>query len=212
MIPIPFNIIYLYINDDLKLILEVSPWIYIPFFIVTLIITIRSLWKIRKRFNPVRLNIKLGGIGNVELSPSFEDIDIAHKIWTELVTRKAALPFDEENDVIVEIYDSWYTMFGRIRSLISEIPAHLIRNDKDTKKLVRIAIGSLNLGLRPHLTKWQARFRNWYSLQTDELKHRSPQELQKNYPQYNELITDLIEVNNNLIQYAEELQKISQGV
>lgn len=172
---------------------------------------VRWLWNIRKRFNLVRLNINLGSIGNVELRPTFEDIDIAHKIWTELVTRKAAIPIDEENDVIVEIYDSWYTMFGRIRLLIAELPAHLVRNDKSTQKLIMIAIDSLNRGLRPHLTHWQARFRNWYSQQTNELNHRSPQDVQKDFPKYDELMADLKNVNENLIQYAEELQKISQG-
>ena len=35
------------------------------------------------------------------LSTNF-GLDSAHKIWTELVTRKAALPIDPEHDVIIE--------------------------------------------------------------------------------------------------------------
>jgi hypothetical protein len=78
------------------------------------------------------------------------------------VTRKAAQPIDIENDVILEIYDSWYALFGRIRQLISDIPGHMLRTEKSTQELVRIATQTLNDGLRPHLTRWQARFRHWY--------------------------------------------------
>jgi hypothetical protein len=55
------------------------------------------------------------------------------------MTRKAAQPIDIEHDVIVEIYDSWYALFGRIRQLISDIPGHMLRKEKSTQELVRIA-------------------------------------------------------------------------
>ena len=193
------------------MVLEISPWIYGPLLVLALIVVAQWYRRGRKRFKLVRLNINLGGIGSAELRPTLEGVDIAHKIWTELVTRKAAIPIDEDNDVIVEVYNSWYAMFGRIRLLVADLPAHLVRNDKATQELIRIATDTLKLGLRPHLTKWQARFRNWYEQQTDELKLRAPQDVQKDFPEYEDLMADLKSVNANLIQYAEELQKISQG-
>ena len=51
-----------------------------------------------------------------------ENLFIANRIYLELVTRKAALPFDEDNDVIVEVYDSWYTLFSTIREEIKNVP------------------------------------------------------------------------------------------
>ena len=36
----------------------------------------------------------------------------------------------------------------------------------------------------------------------------TPQELQKEYPEYNDLIEDLMRVNTQLIQYSQELKKI----
>lgn len=46
------------------------------------------------------------GIGNssVKLSYNKKDQEIAYKIWVELSTRKIGLRFDEENDVIKEVY------------------------------------------------------------------------------------------------------------
>ena len=94
--------------------------------------------------------------GRVELRPNIEDGQVAHRIWVELVTRKAALPIDPDLDVIVEVYDSWYALFGRVRQLIGDIPSRLVRKEESTRKLIKIATDTLNLGLRPHLTQWQA--------------------------------------------------------
>mgnify|MGYP006876741523 CR=1 FL=1 len=154
------------------------------------------------------MHIEIAKIGKVELKPNSEDIQIAHRIWTELITRKAAIEIDPEHDVIVEVYDSWYTLFGKTRDLISEIPAELVRKEQSTQTLVRIAVDSLNLGLRPHLTQWQARFRNWYGQQEAELRTRSPQEVQRDFPKYAELISDMLRVNKLLIQYASELERV----
>lgn len=160
------------------------------------------------RFSLVKLDIKLGNVGSVEFRPNKTDLQIAHKIWTELITRKAAIQIDKENDVIEEIYDSWYALFQKVREFISEIPADLIRNNKSTNEIVRIATQTLNEGLRPHLTKWQARFRTWSTSKKDKLMDMTPQEFQKEYPQYKDLIDDLIKVNIQLMQYAQELKKI----
>ena len=133
------------------------------------------------------------------------------RIWTELVTRKAAVPIDPAHDVISEIYDSWYALFGRIRAFIADIPADQLRRHDSTRLLVRIAIASLNDGLRPHLTRWQARYRNWYAQQAELLKTISPGDVQRRFPGYSELIADLQRVNAQLLQYADQLHKVVYG-
>lgn len=194
------------------LVVEASLWL---FGIAALAALIRFLYWARKypshKYEVVRLNVQLGNVGSVELRPNNEDVQIAHRIWTELVTRKAAQPIDIEHDVIVEIYDSWYALFGRIRQLISDIPGHMLRNEESTRQLVKIATQTLNNGLRPHLTRWQARFRHWYASCPDALKQKCPQECQREFPDYALLIDDIKRVNGELIQYAGELQKIIHG-
>ena len=161
-----------------------------------------------KRYRVVKLDISLGKIGKAELRPNNEDLQIAHCIWTELVTRKAAIPVNPNDDVIIEVYDSWYALFTKVRELISNLPAELIKREKSTQELVRISTATLNDGLRPHLTRWQARFRNWYEANDDKLKQLSPQELQKQFPEFNELISDMLQINSQLIDYANELKKL----
>ena len=155
--------------------------------------------------------VQLGGIGKVKIRPSHEDVQIAHKAWVELVTRKAGLPFDEQHDVIAEVYDSWYALFQEMRGLAKEIPAQKLRDSKDTQELVRLLIDALNLGLRPHLTKWQAKFRHWYDTAIKSGGEKSPQEVQKLYPQYDELVDDLKKVNRQIVEYAAVIKQIAQG-
>ena len=195
------------------LVLEISLWILVgalvAFFLIRWLVgNPKSLFH---KYELVKLNVQLGNVGAVELRPNNEDVQIAHRIWTELMTRKAAQPIDVEHDVIVEIYNSWYALFGRVRQLISDIPGHMLRKEKSTQELVRIATQTLNNGLRPHLTRWQARFRHWYDNCPDAVKENCPQDCQREFPHYAELIADIKTVNGQLIQYAGELEKIIHG-
>ena len=199
----------LYITEKYLLGIEVSPIVWALLFILIIIFVAWRRWD--KQIHTVEVNVNLGGIGCVKICPTWEDVQIAHQIWTELVTRKAAIPVDPEDDVIVEIYDSWYALFQRTRQLIGDIPGKCIRREKSTQQLVKIATDSLNLGLRPHLTKWQARYRNWWSNSEDALKASTPQEHQKKFPQYDDLVTEMLAVNILMIEYAAQLQKIVKG-
>lgn len=209
------NLVRLFVTDGYRLSLEVSPWLIGVVAAATVVVIVaRHYWpnnwwpRRRKHFRIVELEIALGGVGNVKLRPVVEDIQIAHRIWTELATRKVALPIEPDHDVIVEVYDSWYTLFGKVRELIAATPADLVRSEPSTQELVRIATETLNKGLRPHLTRWQARFRNWYAQQENALKAKSPQEVQRDFDQYDELMADMKRVNQQMIEYAAELQKL----
>jgi len=207
------ELLHLYLGGRTMIVLEVSAWLIVLFFVALLAFMVwkwKGFWPFR-RYELLSVNVELGGVGKVEFRPNNEDIQVAHRIWTELVTRKAALPIDPEHDVIAEIYDSWYAMFGRVRQLVSDIPGPLLRREDSTRKVVTIATQTLNNGLRPHLTHWQARFRNWYSQRTEDLKTKTPQEVQKAFPEYAKLIEEIKTVNIQLMQYAGELEKIVNG-
>src|SRR5438132_11295891 len=135
----------LYVTSHYGLAFEASVWLLVPLALVAGALGIRWLRR-RPRLEVVSLTLDIGGIGSLELKPTVEDIQIAHRIWTELVTRKAAVPIDPAHDVISEIYDSWYALFGRIRAFIADIPADQLRRHDSTRLLVRIAIASLNDG------------------------------------------------------------------
>lgn len=151
------------------------------------------------------------GIGTNKLKLSINETDrqIAYKIWVELSTRKIGLPIDLEHDVIAEIYDSWHIFFTVTRELVKDVPVNKFRR-KETEEIVRISIGVLNDGLRPHLTKWQARFRRWYGQATEhsDFTDHSPQEIQQRYPKYHELQADLLAVNQRLMAYRKMMYEL----
>jgi len=166
-----------------------------------------------KSFKVKRLSINAPfGLGQIEFerSPfSNKELNLAWKIYIQLVTRKAALEIDEENDNIEDIYNSWYELFTTTRECLIEIPTTELKNN-NTKRIVNLAIDVLNKGLRPHLTKWQSKYRRWYSkaINNPAYKNKSPQDIQKNFPEFKVLISDMKRVNKELILYAKELKKI----
>lgn len=165
----------------------------------------------RRTWRSFEINEAEFGLGDhrIKLSPNITDQQIAYKIWVELSTRKIGLPIDIENDVISEIYDSWFNFFSVTRELIKDVPVQKFHR-KDTEQIVRLSIEVLNQGIRPHLTRWQARFRRWYEyqLRQDTNSALHPQEIQKKFPHFEELERDLRTVNDRLIKYREMMYEI----
>ena len=148
--------------------------------------------------------MKLGiGSSSITLRYNKKEQEVAYKLWVELNTRKIGLAF-EPDDVIYEIYNSWYTFFEIARELMKEIPPETL--DKN-ENLVLLTGNVLNKGLRPHLTRWQARFRKWYEdhKSLEDYKEKAPQDIQKEYPMYDELVRDLCETNRHMIEYKNML-------
>lgn len=167
----------------------------------------------KKNFKPFKirltkftLNSKGTGV-EYEIERNYENLEIAHRIYTELITRKAAIKIDDENDVIKEIYDSWYVLFKVTRDEIKTLSGKSLQDKKRSDELIKMATDILNEGLRPHLTLYQAKFRKWYDeeLAKESSKGKSPQEIQKKFPKYNELKASMENVNQILIEYSEQL-------
>lgn len=152
------------------------------------------------------------GIGNSHITMKYDakDKEIAYKLWIELNTRKIGLQYDEEDDVLVEIYDSWYKFFEIARELLKEMPQSKFAS---TPQLIELSLKILNIGLRPHLTKWQAKYRKWYAIEIEKQENadKTPQEIQKKYLHYVELVDDLKITNQRMMEYKELLYEIAFG-
>ena len=186
-------------------------WILI---IVSIVIIIFLYFHIKKSSifgrNSIYVDEVTLGIGDnkIKLKYDRKDQEIAYKLWVELNTRKIGLKYDTDFDVIEEVYNSWYKFFEVTRELLKEIPSERL---KYSEKLIDLTRRVLNDGLRPHLTKWQAKYRKWYSQEKedDKNKNRTPQEIQKEYPEYDDLIKDLIVANNKIIEYEKLMKDIA---
>lgn len=184
-------------------------WVWIVAIVIIIASTLLLTYlgkhrKIKSGLNLKSITTDLGfGSATFEVDHSLRQT--AYSIYVELTTRKIALPYDIEKDVIVEVYDSWYASFGIIRDLLRSVNVESIDETfvNDIKKI-------LNEGLRGHLTTWQAKFRSWYKSALTDSKYTdySPQQIQMDYPMYNELIGDLLKTNKLLMQFADGLHFI----
>ena len=181
------------------------------------IIVLRFGWPfLRRRFlrGYRTRSVKMSFLGSeVEICPDHETRRIAYQAWVEIQTRKVGLPFDEQHDVIIEVYNSWNQLFGVLRDLCKTVPPECLKDDDDAKKLVDLLLASLNDGLRPHLTRWQAKFRRWYSAATEIESNvgRAPQDIQRDYPDYKQLAGDLVTVNRVFVSFGKSLLTLAKG-
>lgn len=210
--PINTDLFSIIVREDWSVSLNLAAW---PVLIILVLIAFATIaWRLfsSQSLKDFQIDSAELGYGNLKLSfkPNDMDRQIAYSIWVELSTRKIGLPIDLDHDVIAEVYDSWYNFFSVTRELIKDIPVSKVRQDS-TGKIVSLSIEVLNVGVRPHLTQWQARFRHWYEHHMDDTKGASPQDVQKNFPNYDELCTDLLNVNKRLIRYREKMYELVTG-
>jgi hypothetical protein len=197
--------------------LTMNLWILVAAILAFLIINyllrqFRENRAVEKHIQPIKLKYSIGGAEvEYEIVRNYQNIEIAHRIFIELITRKAAIEIEEGKDVIVEIYNSWYSLFQITREELKSINGKLLKDNNTSSELVDLLTDILNKGLRPHLTEYQAKFRKWYSEQLELNKTDSPQEIQSQYGEFEPLMRSMKEVNKSLIEYSKQLKKIIDG-
>lgn len=139
-----------------------------------------------------------------------QDRIVAWKLYVQLATRKGTLPFDESYDVISDVYKSLFALFGVARDLLLELPPHEFEREEGVAPLL---LRVINDGLRPHLTRWQSDFRKWWDETVKDATNqgKSPQDVQRQYPHYIELVSDLKRTNTELSKLADDLLMIARA-
>ncbi len=162
----------------------------------------------RYPLHSVKINLPFH-LGSMTYNTTPADRILAWKLYVQLTTRKAALLFDEDHDLVADIYDSLFTLFSITRELLLELPPEQFQNPSGLSSLM---LRVENDGVRPHLTRWQADFRRWWerAIVLDENIGKSPQEIQRLYPQYSQLVDDLKRTNTELSKFADELLAIAR--
>jgi len=209
------NLLHIYLDSKCNLIFEVNWSIFLSLTLILCGILFKNLKNIKKYFRNIEIDCAELNIHGqkIKVKPDNSTINIAYKLWVEINTRKIGQVIDYSDDVIEEVYNSWYDFFRVTRELLKEIPAEKA-TEPNTKGIIEITTCILNEVIRPHLTKWQARFRHWYNKL--EESNLSPQKLQtqfvcsENTQMYNfsELKNDMEIVNKTLIEYKTILENI----
>ncbi|MDA7967216.1 hypothetical protein [Ruegeria sp.] len=208
--PEPAPLLDFEVASDLSVKLEIGGYTIIGILTVTLLGVAWWFWGRKFLLRDLEFDAAEFGFGSskFQFTPNAMDRQIAYAIWVELSTRKIGLEIDLEHDVITEVYNSWYEFFGVTRNLIKEVPAHKLKQ-KGTRAIVKTSVHVLNDGLRPHLTRWQARFRRWFEAQ--EINEREPQVVQTEFPAFKDLSDDLLAINAKLIVYRKTMYELATG-
>jgi len=159
-------------------------------------------WRLGYTLRTVSLSLPFG-LGSVTYDISDAERVAAWQLYVQLKTRKAALPFDMNDDLVVEVLDSLYELVIITRELLLGLPVRTSESHALSDMMLRV----LNDGLRPYLTKWQADFRRWWEFEVQNPAHRDqrPQTVQKAYPHFDQLIQEMMEMNQHLDEYANDL-------
>lgn len=185
-----------------------SPWSFAVGVAATLLVL---WWIFRRRTAAQSVSIGLPfGLGSATFDLSRKDRAAAWKLHIQLVTRKAALPFDQTHDVIADVLSSLYDLFHVARELLLEMPP---ANSNDQHGVANLIVRVLNSGIRPTLTRWHADYRRWWeaALARPDNAARSPQDIQLDYPRYQELIQDLAHMNTELSKFSDQLVLVASG-
>lgn len=202
-------------NTEKPTLLIESDWVILIVIVFMVILYLLLKNKLGSIFKWYEMEIEISGNpkAKFKVKRNTENLYIANRIYIELTTRKAAIPIDDNEDVIEEVYNSWYKLFGIIRDEIKQLPGEYLKDHDPTKALLGLTSKILNDGLRPHLTEYQAKYRNWLKVEKEKEinKNKTPQELQREYPDFQALISSMKNVNTVLIQYSKELDKLIKG-
>lgn len=208
------EIIRIYYTNKPSLTIE-SDWLIISICLLFLIVAFLINKYIPKWFNWHEMEVEISGSPKLKykVKRNSDNLYIANRIHIELTTRKAAIPIDEKNDFIIEIYDSWYKLFNNIRDEIKTVPGNYLKDHDPTTALIGLTKKILNNALRPHLTEYQVKFRKWYDKaeKLEENKDITPQEIQAKYADFDNLVESMKDVNKTLMDYANELDKLVKG-
>lgn len=166
------------------------------------------MWNPFKRIG--RPGTKLGSVtvnipyaGSATFVPEESEVRAAWSLYIEISTRVPVQPIDPEYGSIREALNSIYALFGETRRILSQSGPSIAHGGNS---LAPLAIGFLNEGLRPFLTKWH------YELQLHESKYNTPPksrvEHEKEWPKLNEFKKAYKELQHNLERYQTELKKL----
>lgn len=136
------------------------------------------------------------------------DIKVAWNVFCEMQTRVGIVSFKEEEDIIHICFESWYNLFKVVRNNLKDlnIPLKKGKTNETTKNLDEILFKLLNDHIRPFLRKWHYEYHSYW--ETNYTTDKNPIEVQKKYPNYQELIKDIKLLEKKLKEILDALEII----
>ncbi len=162
------------------------------------------LGKDRAVLKKVTVNVPFG-IGSAEWESDSVERETAWSLYVELVTRVAVQPLEIGQGSARESLNSLYQLFPTTREILKAAGPGV---GASRSSVGGIAIAVLNNGLRPFLSKWHSRLKDW---EAQPHVGENSQEHERAWTQAASLYAELEALRLNLAQYAEALLKIADA-
>jgi len=155
------------------------------------------------KLTSVKVRIPFFDIAEAEWTPDPTERKAAWALYVELVTRIAVQELVEDQGLLREALTSLYSVFPSTRQILREAGPDV---GAKVPSVGGYAIGILNKGLRPFLTKWHPALQEWEATRlagTGALAH------ERAWPRHDELREELNELRQKLEKYAIALGEIA---
>jgi hypothetical protein len=141
------------------------------------------------------------------------------ELYVELTTRKLAIDFNEKNDRIDEVYNTWFKFFSWCREQMKEMASEysdiipiihkvskvdysLTATEKKYVKMYNLYLECMEI-MRPHLERYSYDFRIWKeSACYNGSKHK---DFQRSNKSYEKIIIDIADINKKYQHIVEEI-------
>ena len=143
------------------------------------------------------------GMGKAEWESDPAERRAAWSLYVDLITRVAVQEPPGDYWLFRETLNSLYTIFESTRLVLREGGPDLGRS---TNSVAGLAIGVLNVGLRPFLSRWHPALLEWESKQTPEIGGRAHE---RNWPDAADFMSGLDVLREELRKYALALAAIA---
>ena len=157
----------------------------------------------KRNFRVQSVSVNIPYVGGATFVPDEAEVRAAWALFVELSTRVPIQPVDAEYGSIKETLNSIYAIFGETRGVLKEFGPNIAHGKNS---LGPLALGVLNNGLRPFLTKWHTEFAA-HEGKRDPTKE--PMQHERDWPLGTEFRKAIDELRLNLEQYRDELLVIA---
>lgn len=131
------------------------------------------------------------------VTPSNEGV--AWRLFVESATRISAQPLASRTGVVREALDSLYTLFGNVREILLETQP--TARNSGVQTVEHLAIGMLNVQMRPFLAKWHPLLTEWRRHNAD-----APE---SDWPRNEECREELEQMRKDMLQYTRGLGQLA---
>lgn len=150
----------------------------------------------------IKLNLHVIQISG-EWEPSDAERAAAWELYVELITRVAMVPLGSQEGLLREALTSLYSLFPTTRDILRRHgPAVAMPKPPGQYNLGYLAVVTLNVGLRPFLTRWHPALEDWEAQRPAD---RSRIEHETMWNRASELRIDLTSTGDLLSVYTDLL-------